>query len=70
MTTADPEDDDHVHTVAIYIKVCQEPTHHVADVDVWGNDSNEAARSVANALRSLANVIDTEGTFEELVQGL
>lgn len=67
MTTAD---EDHVHSIAIFLKVCEEPTVHVADVDVWGDDSTEASRSLANALRSLANVIDTKGTFEELVEGL
>lgn len=62
--------DGHVHQVGIFLKVCDEPAQHMADVDVFGDDDGDARRSLAAALRSLANVIDTKGTFEELVEGL
>lgn len=62
--------DDHTHCVDLFITVCEEPMQHIAHIDIDSNDTAEASRILASALRSVANVIDTKGTFEELVEGL
>lgn len=62
----DPFEHEGPHIVALWIRICGDEPQMIAQAEIEA-DAETANGAIATLLRSVANIIDTDNTFSELV---
>lgn len=57
-------------TLTIYAQLDDGFPYPIAQVEITAPDGDAATRVTASALRSVANILDSNATFDELVEEL
>lgn len=60
----------HKHLLTLYAELCGGPPMELATVELTGADGTNANHLVAQALRTVANLLDQDNAFTELVADL